>query len=413
MESAIEGDLLIEDGTISSVGRLGNVEAEEVLDGHGRMAVMPSFANAHTHAAMTLLRGLGEELPVKEWLEKRIWPVENNLNPDRIYWGTRSALLEMASLGITCFGDMYFEMDRVAQAAKESGMRCGICRGIIGDDQKRLDEGLALADRYKNDRHVTVQLGPHATYTVSPEMLKVISDMAVDKGISVHFHYLEAEWEVGYIRDELSMTTADYLEKSGLLSVPGLILAHGVWIPEEDMSILADHPVTVVHNPCSNLKLGSGIAPIRSLMAAGIPVALGTDGAASNNRLDIWEEMRTAALIHKGFLKDPTAVKAMDIIDCATYAGHRALGFEKTGRIAQGWNADLVLIGLDKPHYIGVDRDNLAAFIVYAGSSSDVIATVCAGKWIYRDGNFPGQCVEEILRNARLARAEMIRLRQE
>ncbi|NCC96441.1 MAG: amidohydrolase [Synergistales bacterium] len=409
MERAQRVDLSVSGKVIGEISDPRTMEGDQVMDCGGNKALLPGFVNCHTHAAMVLLRGLGEERPLKQWLEESIWPVEANLNPERIYWGTRSALLEMASSGTTCFGDMYFEMDQVGRAAKDAGMSCGLCRGLIGDDPIRLSQGLELADMFKDDDDVTVQLGPHAPYTVPIDSLKEISQAARDRGLSVHFHYLEAEWELGYIRGELGFSTMEYLDRSGLLSVPGLILAHGVWIPEEDILEMAKMAVTVVHNPGSNLKLGSGIAPIKLMMDSGLSVALGTDGAASNNRLDMWDEMRSAALIHKGVLKDPTVVTARQTLEAATYAGYQALGFKNSGRIAPGWNADLVLVDLDKPNYIGVDQDNLGMFVVYAGSSGDVEGTMSRGRWIYRDGVFPGQNVEEIVRNARISRADMVR----
>lgn len=409
MDRAQNVDLLVSDGIIEAIAGPGTLEGHKAIECRGTKALLPGFVNCHTHAAMTLLRGLGEEQPLKQWLEDSIWPVEAALNPERIYWGTRSALLEMASSGTTCFGDMYFEMDQVGRASKEAGMKCGLCRGLVGSDPVKLAEGLALADMFKNDKNITVQLGPHAPYTVSMDGLKEISQAACDRGLSVHFHYLEAEWELGYIKKEFGLSTMEYLDRSGLLSVPGLILAHGVWIKEEDMSELASRSVTVVHNPSSNLKLGSGIAPIKKMMDLGLSVALGTDGAASNNRLDIWDEMRSAALLQKGVLKDPTVVTARQVMDSATYRGYQALGFSNSGRILEGWNADLVLIDLDKPNYIGVDLDNLGMFVVYAGSSRDVEGTMSDGRWIYRDGNFPGQNVDEIMMNASKSRADMIR----
>lgn len=409
MDSARSGDILIENGKISSVGKAGSLIGDDIVDGKGRMAVLPGFVNCHTHAAMSLLRGLGEERPLKEWLEEQIWPVEANLNPERIYWGTRSALMEMASSGTTCFGDMYFEMDKVAEAAKTCGMRTGICRGIVGDDESKIEESLALADRYKDDPMVTVQMGPHAPYTVPFDAMKKIASSAKDKGMSVHLHYLETEWELGYLKDDFGTGAMEYLEKTGLCDVSGLILAHCVWFPEDELSDLSRVPATVVHNPGSNLKLGSGVAPVRSMLSSGVSVALGTDGAASNNRLDMWGELRTAALLHKGVLRDPSIVTAREILDGATYRGYRALGFEKAGLIREGWKADLVLVDLDGPNYIGVNEENLGVFLVYAGSSSDVAGTMVDGSWIYINGEFPGQDEEEVLSHARKARAELIR----
>ncbi|PIE54962.1 MAG: amidohydrolase [Dethiosulfovibrio peptidovorans] len=407
MDQGNRGDVLIQDGCIKAVDAPGTLEGNQVFDGRGRIAVLPALVNCHTHAAMVLLRGLGEERPLMEWLEQRIWPVEARLTPERIYWGARSALLEMASTGTVCFGDMYFEMDQVGQAARDAGMRCGLCRGIVGGDAHKITEGVELADVFKDDPDITVQMGPHAPYTVPMNALREITDLARNRGLSVHIHFLEAQWELGYLRDELGCEPLEYLERSGLLDTPGLILAHGVWIPDDILNFLVNYGVTVVHNPGSNLKLGSGVAPVPGWIDAGVSVALGTDGAASNNRLDMWNEMRSMALIHKGVNQDPTTVTAAQVLEAATYGGYRALGFPRSGRIRPGWDADLMIVDLDRPQYVGLDGDNLGMYLVYAGSSADVKGTLSRGRWIYRDGTFPGQDVEDVLRNARQARTDL------
>lgn len=411
MECGKRADVLVENGVISKIEAPGTLKSNNIVDGGGRKALIPGFVNCHTHAAMALLRGIGEESPLKEWLEQKIWPVEANLNPERIYWGTRSAALEMAATGTTCFADMYFEMDQVGQASLDSGLRSGLARGIIGDDQKRIEENLSLIDRFAGNPMISVQMGPHAPYTVPFDSLKEIASIAKVKNIPVHFHYLETEWEVGYIRESTGLNPLDYLEKAGLLDLKELILAHSVWMPESAMKTLSKRNVTVVHNPGSNLKLGSGIAPISEMLKSGMSVAIGTDGAASNNRLDMWDEIRSTALLHKGVQMDPTVIKAQQVLDCATYRGAHALGFENVGRVSEGWAADLVLVDLDKPNYIGVDEANLAVFLVYAGSSSDVEGTMINGKWAYYKGEYPGVNVEEVMAEARRARNELVEKR--
>ena len=380
--------------------------ADKIISGHGKMAVLPGFVNAHTHAAMILLRGLGEEAPLMEWLQNKIWPVEEKLTPDYIYWGTLSAMLEMLETGTTCFADMYFEMDRVAEAALGAGMRAALCRGITagapGKIERSLHENLDLAEKYHGrEGLITIQLGPHAPYTVPLESMKNISQAAKTQGLGVHFHFLETKGEL----DNLGMSPEKYLEESGLLEVPYLNLAHAVWL---DPKInLESENITLIHNPCSNLKLGSGIMPLSSWLERDFPVALGTDGASSNNRLDMWEEMRTTALLHKGVNQDPVCVPAVDVIRMATYEGARAFGFTQKGMIREGWCADLVLVNLDKPHYIGVNEENLAAYIVYAGSSADITGTMINGKWLYKNGEYPTLDREEILQKAREAREAM------
>ena len=412
-------DVLILDGSraraervhmLVSKGRIAEIidaektppSADKIISGHGKMAVLPGFVNAHTHAAMVLLRGLGEEAPLMEWLQQKIWPVEDKLTPEYIYWGTLSAMLEMLSTGTTCFADMYFEMDRVAEAVLSAGMRAAICRGITagepGKIERSLQNNLDLAEKYHGrEGLITVQLGPHAPYTVPLDSMKLISQEAKSHGLGVHFHFLETEGEL----KNLGMTPENYLEESGLLNVPYLTLAHAVWL---DPATTVPDNVTLIHNPCSNLKLGSGVMPLAYWLDRDISVALGTDGASSNNRLDMWEEMRTTALLHKGVNKDPVCVSALEVLRMATYEGAKAYGFSQKGMIQEGWVADLVLVNLDKPHYIGVNDENLAAYIVYAGSSADVEGTMINGKWLYKNGQFPTLDKEEIVQKTIAAR---------
>ncbi len=410
-KQATRGHLLVSKGRIVSI--LGLEEklpgADKIVSGHGRMAVLPGFVNAHTHAAMVLLRGLGEEAPLMEWLEKKVWPVEAKLTSDFIYWGTASAVLEMLAGGTTCFADMYFEMDRVAEAALQSGIRAALCRGIkAGKLDRSLQEGLDLAEHWHGrEGLITVQLGPHAPYTVPLDDMRRIFQTARERGLGVHLHFLETEWELNYLRQELKREPADYLRDVGLQDAPQTVLAHAVWLDpatEVDLS-----RVTLVHCPGSNLKLGSGVMPLAAWLEKGTPVALGTDGASSNNRLDMWEEMRTVALLHKGVNHDPMCVPALDALRMVTYEGARAFGFAQKGMIREGWMADLVLVDLDQPHYVGVDEENLAAYIVYAGSAADVVGTMVNGKWSFRNGEFPTLDHEEIVARAREAREAITR----
>ena len=311
-------------------------------------------------------------------------------------------MLEMLATGTTCFADMYFEMDRVADAVLGAGMKAALCRGITagepGKIERSLSSNLDLAKNYHGrEGLITVQLGPHAPYTVPMDSMRAITDAARNNGLGVHFHFLETQGEL----DNLGMTPAEYLDESGLLNTPYTVLAHAVYL---DPKTALPENVTLVHNPCSNLKLGSGVMPLNDWLENGTPVALGTDGASSNNRLDMWEEMRTAALLHKGVNRDPVCVSALDVLNMATYEGARAFGFAQKGMIREGWFADLVLVNLDKPHYIGVNEENLAMYLVYAGSSADITGTMINGRWIYRNGEYPTLDAEEIVMKAREAR---------
>lgn len=403
-------DIVTEGTKISSVLPAGTVSSGCAYEGRGTTAVIPGFVNAHGHAAMTLLRGLGEELPLMEWLQKRIWPIENNLDGDLVKTGTTLAILEMLSTGTTCFADMYFFMDKVADAALETGMRCGLSRGIVGDsDGSKLKENLKLAEDYRGrDGLVNVQLGPHAPYTVPFELMKEIAERAKETRLGVQLHWLETASEWSISGQEGKMTPEEYLSETGMIDVPNLLLAHCVWVDKGSAAFYARDNVTFAHNPKSNLKLGSGTAPLPDFLKAGVRVSLGTDGAASNNRLDIWDELRCAALIHKGIAKDPTLITSAEVLKMATVNGAIALGFKNTGLIKEGYEADMVLIDLDRAHYVGWNNENLPGFIVYAGSSSDVKATVVAGKMLYKNGAFTETDKERTVAEANAARRKLL-----
>lgn len=409
MKAAQPCDLVLSGTVIESIVPPRSAAVPAEVDGKGSLAVLPGFVNAHSHAAMTLLRGLGEEAPLMEWLQEKIWPVEARLRPEHVYWGTMLAMAEMLSRGVTCFADMYFFMDQAAEAARKAGMRCALCRGLVGTDERKLEEGVDLVRRFHEPRGMTrVQLGPHAIYTVPPAAFLEICRTARDLGVGIHTHWLETEWEAGYIRNELGKDPVDLLDEIGLAEVPFAVLAHGVWFPEDRAGSLAGGSLAVAHNPNSNLKLGSGIAPVPSFLEKGVRVALGTDGAASNNRLDIWDEMRTCSLIHKGIRRDPCTVRAAEVLRMATLDGARAFGFDDVGLLRPGWQADLVLVNLDRPHYVGVTPENLCASLVYSGSSADVDGTLAAGKWLYRDGRHETLDEREIVRQARICRKELL-----
>ncbi|HOO65258.1 MAG TPA: amidohydrolase family protein, partial [Synergistaceae bacterium] len=284
LKGARRGDVLVRNGRISLAGDSSSEEAETCIDGKGHTALLPGFVNSHTHAAMVLLRGLGEDMAVLDWLNQKIWPVENNLNGERVYWGTCQALLEMASTGTTCFGDMYFFMDQVAQASLDMGMRAGLSRGILWDATQEeppvsVKEQRELAEKWhRKDGLINVLYSPHAPYTVSPEHLEFLAREAGEKGLGVHVHWLESAWEREFMEKELRRDPIGFLEETGLMDAPRLLLAHGVWFPEDRVGELARKNVTVLHNPGSNLKLGSGIAPVPAMLEKCVQVALGTDG---------------------------------------------------------------------------------------------------------------------------------------
>lgn len=402
---AVHGDIVTDaQGRISEITPPNTAAGETLYDGRGRMIALPGLVNAHTHVSMTLLRGLGEELPLMEWLQQKIFPVEDRLRAEHIRSGAELAIVEMIAGGVTCFADMYYFMDEVADATLAFGMRAALCRGLtgdLGDVQKKVAENLSLAEKYNGrENRIVVQLGPHAPYTVPRHALEYIVQAAREHNLGIHFHWLETEGELNAFKNEYKTRPIDYLEETGLIGARELILAHSVWFPVDELARVRRDNVTLVHNPKSNLKLGSGYAPVKEMIANGVNVALGTDGAASNNRLDIWDEMRTAALMHKGYHRDPTLLSAREVLKMATVAGARGLGFKEVGLIRPGYYADVILVDMDQPQYVGCDATNVPEFAVYAGSSRDVRATFVAGRPLYLDGKFPTTDRAAVLRKA-------------
>ena len=403
-------DVAVEGSEFKTVAPAGSLNGENCFDGKRKTAMLPGFVNAHGHASMTLLRGLGEDLPLMEWLQKRIWPVEERLNKVFVKAGAKQAMLEMISTGTTCFADMYFFMDGVAEAALETGMRCGLSRGMIDDkDGEKLRDNIKLAENFNGAGGglVSVQLGPHAPYTMTFYMLRDVAEVAISKRLGVQLHWLETKDEWKNTSMSGTMTPEQCLENSGLTRVKQLVLSHCVWLDESRLGFYKKDNITLVNNPKSNLKLGSGVAPVAKYLKAGLKVALGTDGASSNNSLDMWEEMRFAALAQKGYFMDPVQLKAEEALKMATYAGAQALGFEKCGLIKEGWKADFMLVDLDAPQYMGWNEENLAGYLVYSGSSKDVQTTVVNGKTLYERGGFTTLDKEKVIAEALSARGEM------
>lgn len=321
------------------------------LPGH---VLIPGLVNLHTHAAMSLMRGMADDLPLMDWLQKHIWPAEAQLVSDEfVYDGTLLACAEMLRGGITCFNDMYFFPEATARAALQSGMRAAL--GIItiefrsnyaSDAQDYLARGMALRDTLREEPLLSFCLAPHAPFTVSDATFAQIATYAGELELPVHIHIHETAQEVAESLKQHGVRPLARLEKAGLLG-PGLIAVHSVHLDEREIGLFARHGCSVAHCPSSNLKLASGVAPITRLLQAGVNVGLGTDGAASNNRLDLFAEMRLAALLAKGSAGDAAAMPAHQALECATLGGARALGLqEKIGSIAPGKLADLVAVDL-------------------------------------------------------------------
>ncbi|MBE3573015.1 MAG: amidohydrolase [Moorella humiferrea] len=393
---AVDGDRLYYVGPANALP--AGWQADTVIKAEDKVA-LPGLVNAHTHAAMALLRSYADDLPLKEWLEKKIWPREARLTREDIYWGTKLALLEMIRSGTTTFADMYFNMDAVAEAVLEAGLRGCLSQGLIGfqdEDGGRLASGVSLVKEWQGagDGRITTMLGPHAPYTCPPEYLTKVADTAAGLGVGLHIHLAETKGEVADIQSRYGATPIALANRLGLFELP-VLAAHCVHLTAEDISILAEKKVGVAHCPESNLKLASGVAPVKAMLSAGVNVAIGTDGAASNNNLDMVGEIRTCALLAKGISGDPTAVPAHQALVMATLNGARALGLDKKiGTLEAGKKADLILVKKRLPHMM--PSHNVEADIVYAASGNDVDTVIVNGKILMSGGEVKTLDVEEI-----------------
>jgi 5-methylthioadenosine/S-adenosylhomocysteine deaminase len=393
-------DIYVEDNLIAEIGR--RQEAEVVIDGRGK-ACIPGLINAHTHAAMTLFRSYADDMNLQEWLQTRIWPLEAKLRGEDVYWGTRLACLEMIKTGTTTFNDMYFYMEDAARAVVDAGLRAVLSYGIIDlFDEEKAEAELKAAESFirhvENLRteRVSAAYGPHAIYTVSRGTLEAVRDMAVERDIKVHFHLAETEREIEQSREMYGRGPVQALEEMGFLG-PWLVAAHCVWLDEGDMRLMGDRGVSAVHNPTSNMKLSVGRAlPYEGLRATGVTLALGTDGAASNNNLDMLEAMKLACLLQKFYTGKPTVLRAEEALHMATEGGAAALGLN-AGKIEEGKLADIVLLDLSRPEM--VPFFNLNSILAYAASGAAVDTVICDGKVLMRGGRVEGE--EEVLTKAR------------
>ncbi|MBM7854381.1 5-methylthioadenosine/S-adenosylhomocysteine deaminase [Desulfohalotomaculum tongense] len=400
-----KGEIAISGNKILSVGEKGsapeNFEPAVQIDG-SNMVAMPGFVNCHTHAAMTLLRGYADDLPLMEWLNNKIWPLEAKMKAEDIYWGTLLACVEMIKSGTTTFADMYAFMDQAAEAAVESGMRAVLARGLIGvapNGAEALEESRDFISRYQGAAggRITTMLGPHAPYTCPPDYLEKVMGAAEELGVGIHIHLAETLTEERDIVKQYGRRPVQHLEGLGLFNYPTLA-AHCVHVDDEDIRILAENNVGVAHNPESNMKLASGIAPVQKMLAAGVKVGLGTDGASSNNNLDMLEEMRTAALLQKVSHMDPTAMPAYKALEMATAGGAGALGLEnEVGRLKAGLKADIILVNFNKPHLY--PRHDICAHMVYSAHSADVDTVIIDGELVMQNRKILTLDEEEIFQN--------------
>ena len=383
-----KGYLIIEGNRIAEVAKgeyTGSLEGfDKVVDATGKLA-MPGLVNTHGHAAMTLLRGYADDLPLQTWLEERCWPIEDKMTAEDIYWGTMLAILEMLKGGTTTFTDMYFIMDEAAKAAEESGIRAVLSRGLIGFPPKgdiSLEQAKEFVTMWNGAAggRITTTFGPHAPYTNPTEYLKRVVEVSREYDQPIQIHLSETAFEVKQSQEQHGMSPIKLMEELGVFSRP-VLAAHCVHVSDEDIAIMKKYNVRVAHNPDSNLKLGSGIAPALKMVEAGLIVGLGTDGAASNNNLDMFEEMRMAAMLHKGVNQDAIAISGYKALEMATKDGAQAVFLEeKHGTLQAGALADVILLDINQPHFH--PRHNMIAHVVYSGGSRDVTDVFVDGKQV-------------------------------
>lgn len=384
-----DGAVAVLQGVIVGVGPAAEIDsyftAAKKLDGANKV-LMPGLVNGHTHSAMVLFRGMADDLPLMTWLQEYIFPMEGRyVDPALIEAGTRLACWEMIRGGITSFVDMYFYPDVIANVAVNCGLRAVVAAPMIDFPSpgfKGWDDsfaaGVAFAEKWKGKHHrITPALAPHAPYTVSKPHLDAAFKAARILDIPVSIHVAEDRAEVNVVREKYGMSSVELLAGLGMLKQP-TVAAHVVWPTDADIAKLAGSQAGAIHNPTSNMKTGAGFAPVPKMLAAGVNVGLGTDGAASNNDLDLWQEMRLAALIHKGNSNDPTLVSAMQALDMATRMGAHAAGLgDKVGVLQTGRQADMIQVSLESPRFDPLY--NIMSHLVYIAKSGDVVTNVVAG----------------------------------
>lgn len=391
-------DIFIKKNKIKKIGENLDLDADEVIDGKNKL-LTPGFVNAHTHLGMSYFRNYADDLNLMDWLVNEIWPLEEKLNAEDIYYSSMLSIIENIKSGVTTFCDMYYEMNRVGDAAIESGIRGVLTRGMTDVDKKgeeKLEEFDELYKNYhnKSDGRIKVVPAPHAIYTCSTEFLKKIAKRAKENydGL-IHIHLSETLTEVENSKKEYGMTPIEYVNSIGLLENQ-IIAAHCVHITDEEIEIVKDKKFYPVYNPSSNLKLASGFTPVDKMLKNKIIVALGTDGDSSNNNQDFVEEMHIGGIVNKAVTMNEKAVPAIEILKMATVNGAKALGFENLGLVKENYIADLTIFNLNSNSF--TPKNNLISALVYSANSSDIESVICDGKFIMKDREIVKVDEEEI-----------------
>ena len=410
------GNIIIENDRIVEVMEAGQFsnnsdnqsdgQFDRIIDGNNKL-VLPGFINAHTHVGMVPFRNFANDLPLEEWLFKKLFPMEDKLTADDIYWASQMGIAEMLCTGTTCFADMYMFEDTLAGVVESTGIRADLARGLqcFDDDfdiktDRRVLESIELFNQYHNaaNGRIRVRFGPHAVYTCTPRYLAETAELAGKLGAGIHIHLSETANENKNCISAYGKSPTRHSADLGVFDLPA-IAAHGVHLSDEDISILKQHQVSIIHNPASNLKLGSGVMRAAKVIGNGINVGLGTDGPSSNNALDMMREIYLAAVLSKGVFEGSVGIKACDALKMATVNGARALGLKEVGQLKPGMKADMTLIDLEKPHYYPLN-DPVSA-VVYCGKGSDVHTVIVDGRILYEDGEYKTIDMEAVKANVK------------
>lgn len=399
-----DAEILIEDKLIVYAGKREDApdfEADQTIDGNGALA-MPGLCNMHTHTPMTLLRSIGSDLPLDRWLNEAIFPVEKHLTDEAVRAGSDLGIMEMLRFGTTSFNDMYMHMDMEAEAVQDSGMRALLGHGVVDFDEScsDLEPNIELIKKWNHaaDDRIRVALAPHSEGATTQKVLEKIRDAADTYQVPVHIHVSETKLDYDGSLKRRGVTPPQYLDRLGLLDYP-ILAAHCVWFTDEDIELFARKGAVILHNPVSNLKLASGIAPIAKMLKAGCKVTLGTDGVASNNNLNLWEELKLMPMLQKGSTLDPTVVSPAQTLASATSVAAKALGYNNLGLLKEGYLADLILLDLNGAHMYPCN--DLESNLIYSAQGSDVCLTMVNGKVLYHNGEFTTLNCKQVIERAR------------